>query len=378
MRSLDPNSFSSGRGVSGRLRLENQPSPSSEVCCLEKLKQWTSAHTYPADWSRVHGFFVAMGGFVDGTKLLSLEDIEQLVQNKEIEYPIATREEIQDKSKGDAVTKAFVVLQTTWFLLQCAARGSQHLALTELELATAAFAVLNIIIYALWWNKPLDVQCHIVVRRRSAQDGAREASPEQSHSALDGMQAAEEIEVPPTQEQGWARSLRWLRDGCDGLRGVFRGWELEDVLEGLMSVIEPFADMMGGDDDDETFFVVGGLSEWDIFSFSGLVLVTMVFGGIHCIAWSFAFPSPTERLLWRMSSIAITAIPLAFGGIFFIYDQLDDDNPVETILSITLFLLFLLYPISRIVLLVLSLTTLRSLPPSAYQTVQWTTFLPHI
>ena len=120
-----------------------------------------------------------MGGFVDGTDLLSLEDIERLVRNKEIEYPIVTREEIQDKSKGDAVTKALVVLQTTWFLLQCAARGSQHLALTELELATAAFALLNIVIYALWWDKPLDVQCHIVVRRRSERDGAREASPGQ-------------------------------------------------------------------------------------------------------------------------------------------------------------------------------------------------------
>ena len=87
-----------------------------------------------------------MGGFVDGTELLSLDDIERLVRNKVVEYPIATREEIQDKSKGDAVTKALIVLQTTWFLLQCAGHGSQRLALTELELTTAAFAVLNIII----------------------------------------------------------------------------------------------------------------------------------------------------------------------------------------------------------------------------------------
>ena len=73
-----------------------------------------------------------MGGFVDGSR--SKTSRLRLVQNKEIEYPIVTREEIQNKSKGDAVTKALVVLQTTWFLLQCAACGSQHLALTELEL----------------------------------------------------------------------------------------------------------------------------------------------------------------------------------------------------------------------------------------------------
>ena len=103
-----------------------------------------------------------MGGFVDCARLLSFEDIEQLVQNDKIEYPIVTQEEIRDKSKGDAVTQALVVLQTTWFLLQCA---------TQLELATAAFAMPNTIIYVLWWDKPLNVRYSIRVRRRAAPDG---------------------------------------------------------------------------------------------------------------------------------------------------------------------------------------------------------------
>ena len=318
-----------------------------------------------------------MGGFVDGAELLSLEDIERLVRNEEIEYPIATREEIQDKSKGDAVTKALVVLQTTWFLLQCAARGSQHLALTELELATAAFALLNIIIYALWWDKPLDVQCHIVVRRITAQDPDRAASPEQNP---EGSQPAEESGVAPTQERDyWARSLEWLRYAWDVLRGVLRGWAWTDVRDGLLDVIDPFLDMMGVDDG-EQFFVVGRQDQygWDVPSVSALILVAMVFGGIHCVAWSFAFPSPTEQLLWKISSITITGIPLAVAGVWFIYDQLNDENPVSDILYITYYLLLFPYPVSRILLLVLSLSTLRSLPPSAYQTVQWTTFLPHV
>ena len=208
---LDPNSFSFGRGVSGRLRMKNQLSPSSEVRCRERLEQWIDAHTCPADWSRVHGFFAAMGGFVDGNEMLSLKDIERLVQNDEIEYPIVTREEIQDKSKGDAVTKALVVLQTTWFLLQCAARGSQRLALTELELATAAFALLNIIIYALWWDKPLDVQCHIVVRRRSIRDGARCSQQNQ-----EGSQPTEESASHPQTGTGLLVTLSWMVERCLG------------------------------------------------------------------------------------------------------------------------------------------------------------------
>ena len=316
-----------------------------------------------------------MGGFVSGTDLLSLSDIEHLIRNKEIEYPIVTREEIQDKSKGDAVTKALVLLQTTWFLLQCAARGSQRLALTELELATAAFALLNIIIYALWWDKPLDVQCPIVVRR----NGAREASSEQNQQE---SRPAEESGVAPRQDSErhcWACSLGWLRGAWDGLRSVFRGWEWEDVRDGLWSVIQPFFQMMLSDGSDETFFVVGTQDHgWNVSSVSWMTLVTMVFGGIHCIAWLFAFPSPTEQRLWRISSMAITGLPLLVAGIWFIRRKFDINNPIQATLGITIILLSLLYPISRILLLVLCLSTLRSLPPSAYQTVQWTTFLLHL
>ena len=332
---------------------------------------------HSADWSRTHGFFAAMGGFTDGTKQLSLEDIEKLVQNKEIGYPIVTREEIHDKSKGDAVTTALVFLQTTWFLLQCAARARQHLALTELELMTAAFAVINIIIYALLWDKPLDVHCHIAVRSKSTRDaGAREASPLQNPEE---RPPEEKSGVPPRQEQDcWARSLGWLIDAWDGLRSVFRGWAWNRVEDGL---IMPFLDMLRGDDSGDTFFVVGRPGELDVSVVSGLILVTMVCGGIHnhCIAWSFTFPSPTEQLLWRVSSIVITGIPLAVLCFGYIRDQLlDFDNPARSILFITISLLYFLYLVSRILLLVLSLSTLRSLPPSAYQTVQWTTFLPHI
>ena len=38
----------------------------------------------------------------------------------------------------------------------------------------------------------------------------------------------------------------------------------------------------------------------------------------------------------------------------------------------------LLYIIARAVTLVLALTSLRDLPPGAFDTVHWTTFIPHI
>jgi hypothetical protein len=74
-----------------------------------------------------------------------------------------TRDEITDRSKCDALSKAIVLVQTTWFTFQCVARAVQGLAVTELEIVTLAYAALNGVMCFFWWKKPLDVQCPIVI-----------------------------------------------------------------------------------------------------------------------------------------------------------------------------------------------------------------------
>jgi hypothetical protein len=32
----------------------------------------------------------------------------------------------------------------------------------------------------------------------------------------------------------------------------------------------------------------------------------LIFGGIHCISWNFEFPSPQERLAWRICCVILT------------------------------------------------------------------------
>jgi hypothetical protein len=229
---------------------------------------------------------------------------------------------------------------------------------TELELATAAFAALNIAMYVLWWDKPLDVQCPIRVRRRMS--GGDEASEEQDR-AREECRSAD-------------RSREWNWQSC------FRGWSWDDVFD---VVIGPFNAMMFVNVEDDAFLVVGEQKSDDAslsLSMMG-ILVTTVFGGIHCIGWSFDFPSHTEQLLWRISSISITAIPLGIVCISLIAQALMMEHGSELfeyLGAILIILPILLYIVSRVLLLVLSLTTLRSLPSSAFQTVEWTTFLPHV
>ena len=75
-----------------------------------------------------------------------------------IAFPTITAAEIKDTGRGDFVSKAIALLQTTWFIVQCVARGVESIALTELELVTLALATLNWLMYYFWWDKPLGVK----------------------------------------------------------------------------------------------------------------------------------------------------------------------------------------------------------------------------
>ena len=84
--------------------------------------------------------------------------LDYFKKHPDIEIPRVTATAIEDRSKGDALSKVIAILQTTWFIVQCIARGQQQLALTELELITLALASLNAVTFAIWWHKPLGVQ----------------------------------------------------------------------------------------------------------------------------------------------------------------------------------------------------------------------------
>ncbi|KAK7023630.1 hypothetical protein VNI00_016592 [Paramarasmius palmivorus] len=82
--------------------------------------------------------------------------LEYLLKNGHIKI---TEDEIMDNlSHSDSITKIIAVVQTAWFLIQVGARSVEGLAITELEVTTVGFAVLNFGTYFLWWNKPLRVR----------------------------------------------------------------------------------------------------------------------------------------------------------------------------------------------------------------------------
>ena len=93
----------------------------------------------------------------DETPLRKLKwsDVEVLLDEGLLRLPRPS--EIQDKSKSDWISKSLVLIQITWFITQCIGRSAQHLPLTELEVVTLAYTVVNVIIYVAWWEKPYHV-----------------------------------------------------------------------------------------------------------------------------------------------------------------------------------------------------------------------------
>jgi len=116
--------------------------------------------------------------------ILTLEMLQELLVKLERpgEFRIRITEEgIADRSKGDALFKIILIVQSSWFIIQCIARHIQGLSLTQLELTTVALASLNGITFFLWWDKPLGVQDPVrVYTNRNLTDLERDVAEEVS------------------------------------------------------------------------------------------------------------------------------------------------------------------------------------------------------
>lgn len=113
----------------------------------------------------IFGYYAVMGGFaVDvsdmhdklSTVTLTAPGILHLAK-KGVIFEVSDAE-IKDKSKADLLAKGLVVLQITWMILQCITRKASGYPLTPLELHTLVHAGCALIMYALWFRKPLDIK----------------------------------------------------------------------------------------------------------------------------------------------------------------------------------------------------------------------------
>lgn len=304
-------------------------------------------HNHNVPWTLTHGFLLEMNGLtVDGSTVCHVTPGRHWgkyflkVCVSELPRPLYISEaEINDKSKGDFLTKLFVVLQTTWFIFQVLARWIIHLPVTELEVITLGFAFLNIVTYALWWNKPQNMQVPIYVNARVGEGG---------QLGNDGHKMGIK-ESTGTSGIWWGLPYRIFRFIC------MANTKIEDMLIG---------------NGDSLFYSSVHMDD-SIYASIPMILVGLTFGGLHLIPlWTSPFPSTMERLLWITSVICVTLEPAIM--LLYLFNRGVD------VVNFLAFIGAWLYSVSWIILIILAFTTLRDLQPSSYQNIDWTTYIRHI
>ena len=279
----------------------------------------------------------------DEKPLHPLQEDELRKCNNYESFIMPTEAEIKDKGKSDWLAKFLVLLQTLWFVMQCIARAIEHLPVTHLEIVTLAYAAMNFVIYIFWWNKPLNVNRPVRVFRKT--------EPGETHPQV-------------TERTSEVRELTWKALG-KGLEMMFEFIIGDQDHRVNLSHRDRVPRFWANSDSGEIIIA-------DLI----VIGVGVCFGAIHCAAWHFSFPTHTELLIWHISSVAITAvsfyIPLM---VFFI--GIGSDIVVYTAF-ISILSGGVLYVIARASTLVLAFTSLRELPPGAFDTVHWTTFIPHV
>ncbi|TFK61797.1 hypothetical protein BDN72DRAFT_777865 [Pluteus cervinus] len=362
------------------------------------------------NWTQTHGQFAQMGGFArkDNKHVLYPETLISLLWQGQIDLDQLklTKEDINDKSKGDILSKALVAFQTTWFVFECIARLQQNLPLLELEVVTLAFAVLNVITYALWWYKPLNVLRPIYLHiREPPEDWSRGQIDYVEDNGwwkstwkwfikrpvlvvtkmilqLFGVVVYMEVQAEEKREGMVARGKAALREMVDAIKedvGKRRWWMT--VWKRLMKqpfvavawpLLELFQDFdvhseathvstFYGLRIDEKVDLVGRLS----------CFIGMIFGAIHFLSWHSTFPTRTELLLWRISSIVLVSQPalLPLSPLF---------NQFYFFQILSFFVGPIPYILARFCILVLAFLTLNHLPPRALDSITWTFYIPHL
>jgi len=318
-----------------------------------------------------------MGGFMlrDSTQrvgTLSPRNLDRYLEEGLIQVD---QREITDKSSRDMLSKAIVLFQTGWFMIQCGIRWHEHLVITELELMAFAYTYLTIAIFVLWLHKAQDVDWPIHI---DSLDICRSASVHEHKQdptlVWDSMQELLENTLKHIHNRVQSSIVLKLIDVfAYPLRLMF------DIMLQVMGpqFIEPRAQEVPP-------FYGGDLSiNEQVFMALCSGIFAAVFGGVHCLGWSFQFPSQTEQMLWRASSVITTGVPV----VFVVYRLVSlairkliggGGSSESIIVGIPITLLTILYGCARIMLLSLVIVSLRSLPPGALEADSWTKLIPHI
>ncbi|KAL9009952.1 MAG: hypothetical protein Q9173_005068 [Seirophora scorigena] len=321
-------------------------------------------------WTMKHAFYLNMGGvwlqpkdsqpFPNNAAQLSY-----LVADGYMAIPSLTEKEMWDKSKADRFAKIMACGQIGWLALQCVGRAVQHLPITPLELATVGFAIPSLATFALWFEKPADID-----------------TPTKLPVSDTTAQLLERLSP---------RAYRWWQTPLDFIDTVNSpSFTSEIILKtehwpGRSHFVGP-ATRVRND--------IFGL-KYSKLDQLAVGLVWIGYAGVHLSAWNFEFPTVTELLVWRISSLVMAGSMVVFwitGNrksyllLSYIWpskkDHMEKISSERAKISTAQIVLgavtTLSYLAARIILIVQVFLAFRKAPRGIFVTVEWTEFLPHV
>lgn len=328
-------------------------------------------------WSMSHAFFANMGGFVLYFKIPDQEEgdagtntegdkskdqpgplrqnvIQQegLVRHSlcaarlamlirepyELQLPHLTKEELRDRSKSNTLAKLLACMQASCLVVQCFARANQHLAISQLVVATAGFFGCTVMTYLFWLSKPRNVESTVAIQ-------CPHELQSQVLELLDGLA---------------------IRDSQQAVG---------DFVQNMGRM--PFLAFMNPE----------GRTTTRMSDNIALVFAAAgaAFSAVHITAWGFRFPSYVEMVIWRTSSVAAAGLCLCIYVTVQFRIRIDGHvigggkskrGHVWTDASTFILLIpVVLYPLARLLLIVQIFLYFRSMPNTVYDTVNWTRYL---
>ncbi|KAL8642158.1 MAG: hypothetical protein Q9228_001118 [Teloschistes exilis] len=355
-----------------------------------------------------------------------------LISNGHVDFPAEDETDIDDKNKRDGLARLLTVAQILIFLIKSVVRASQHLAITSLELTTLAFIFAMILASWFWKDKPQDVNKPFVLKSKASISEILTSvsiiSSNESKTLLRtgtfvadvltvnqqaGVIFNEEYIYTPLDflsNEEWFINMAWTR-GRKFLRQVTLNllWKEKDPSRPVKKIRSD---------------IVPSLSLPLMIICECLVIA---YSAIFLAGWNIAFPTPVEKLLWRITTSIMLGFGFLGGWLFFFVDvgvvrkqqrdaasnsalrtmgqgavgwlvprdvlaQVNERGPggagwehvyferipkVPRPLLVVAATMSVVYFWTRLFVLVEDFVSLRSLPDSAYTTVAWTRNLPH-
>ena len=300
------------------------------------------------DWTLTHQFFLTMGGVClrssSGRHLqIGKEEVVRAMKqsrspSKQGPDPLdwlpelekLTEDQIKDLAKSDTLSKLIACGQALWLVTQVVTRLCQHRAVTLLEISTCAYVSCALLSYAAWWKKSQGCMSPVMI---SCSDDTLSELLDRSSGGYYNQEGSGEFL--------WA-GRDWVGEIID-----------EDESSGPQTIV---------------FHLFNSLA----------ILCPAVFGAVHVASWNVRLPSDVELWMWRGSSLYCLVIgtTLAVHMLLSSYKKMPewmygfDAN----------WFLFTgpLYFIARAYMIVEVFLSLRALPPSALESVQWSSLVPHV